>query len=92
MRARAHALKPVVIIGASGVSERVVAEVSRALDDHGLIKVRVNAEDRAHRRAFIDEICVACGADLVQTIGHIAVLFREPEDDALRASLSEILD
>ena len=92
MRARAHALKPVVIIGASGVSERVIAEVGHALDDHGLIKVRVNADDRTHRRALIDEICAACGADLVQTIGHIAVLFREPEDEALRASLSEILD
>lgn len=92
LRARAHGLKPVIIVGASGLSAGVMAALEQALDDHALIKVRVNAEDRGARRDMIAELCSASGAQLVQTIGHVAVLFREPEDEALRASLSEILD
>ncbi len=92
LRARAHALKPVVIVGASGVTSGLVGALEQALDDHGLIKIRVNAEDRTARRALIDELCAACGAHLIQSIGHVAVLFREPEDEALKNSFSEILD
>ncbi len=92
LRARAHGLKPVIIVGASGLSAGLMAALEQALDDHALIKVRVNAEDRSARREMIAELCSASGAQLVQTIGHVAVLFREPEDEALRASLSEILD
>ncbi|MDX1528640.1 MAG: ribosome assembly RNA-binding protein YhbY [Gammaproteobacteria bacterium] len=92
LRARAHGLKPVIIVGASGLSAGLMAALEQALDDHALIKVRVNAEDRSARREMIAELCGASGAQLVQTIGHVAVLFREPEDEALRASLSEILD
>jgi RNA-binding protein len=88
LRARAHALKPVVIVGSSGIGGSLIAALEQALDDHGLIKIRINAEDRVTRRALIDELCVACRADLIQTIGHVAVLFREPENEALRAALS----
>lgn len=80
LRARAHRLKPVVIVGASGLTEAVLAEAGQALEDHAIIKVRVNAEDRHRRREVIEALCSACGAELVQTIGHVAVLFREPED------------
>lgn len=92
LRARAHALKPVIIVGASGVTSGLIAALEQALDDHALIKIRVNADGRATRRAMIDELCIACRAHLVQAIGHVAVLFREPEDEARKASLSEILD
>lgn len=92
LRARAHGLKPVVIVGAAGVTNSLIAALEQALDDHALIKIRVNADDRSTRRALIDELCNACRADLVQTIGHVAVLFREPEDKSRKAALSEILD
>ena len=92
LRARAHGLKPVIIVGASGLSAGLMAALEQALDDHGLIKVRFNAEDRSARREMIAELCGASGAQLVQTIGHVAVLFREPEDKAQRAALSKILD
>ncbi len=92
LRARAHRLKPVVIVGASGITGGLLAALEQALDDHALIKVRVNADDRGSRRAIIDALCATSRAQLVQTIGHIAVLFREPQDEARREALSEILD
>lgn len=92
LRARAHALKPVVIVGTSGVTARVIGALEQALQDHALIKIRVNANDRHHRRALISELCAACHAELIHSIGHVAVLFREPEDESLREALSQILD
>lgn len=92
LRARAHALKPVIIVGSSGVTAALNAALNQALDDHALIKIRVNTGDRIQRRALIDELCFASKAQLIQTIGRVAVLFREPEDEILREALSEILD
>ena len=83
LRARAHHLKPVVIIGAAGMSDSLMAEIQRALAHHELIKVRVNAEDRVQRDAMIEAMCRRTGADLIQRVGHVAVLYLEkPEEKA----------
>jgi RNA-binding protein len=76
LKALAHARKPVVIIGDSGVTPAVLHEILLALDHHELIKVRVNAEDRESRQATIGAICATTEAVLVQRVGHIATLFR----------------
>lgn len=76
LRARAHKLDPVVFVGSSGLSTPLLAEIDRSLKSHELIKVRVNAE-RAERDAMFQEICRQTGAQPVQHIGKILVLFRE---------------
>ena len=81
LRARAHALKPVVVVGSAGVTEQLLEEVDRALEHHGLIKVRVAAPSREQRTKLTTHICDACSAICVQTIGHVAVLYREDESD-----------
>jgi len=77
LKARAHALDPVVLVGGSGLSTRVLAEIDRNLKSHELIKVRVNSADRATREAILEEICRQIGAQAVQHIGKVFVLFRE---------------
>jgi RNA-binding protein len=79
LRSRAHHLKPVVLVGQNGLTDNVVAEIGNALDAHELIKVRVAAGDRDARNAMIAEIVRATGAQLIQSIGHVAVLFRRNE-------------
>lgn len=76
LRAQAHSLKPVVIIGGNGLTDGVINEINQALDDHELIKVRVNADDRDDKAAIITEICKQTEATPVQTIGHIGIFFR----------------
>jgi RNA-binding protein len=83
LKARAHKLDPVVLIGGSGLSTRVLEEVDRSLKSHELIKVRVSGADRAMREAIFEEICRQTGAQPVQHIGKVLVLFREkPESPA----------
>ncbi len=77
LKARAHALDPVVLIGGTGLSPAVLAEIDRGLKSHELIKVRVPGADRAGREAILEEICRQTGAQAVQHIGKILVLFRE---------------
>ena len=77
LKARAHALDPVVFIGGAGLSPAVLAEIDRSLKNHELIKVRVPGADRPGREAILEEICRRTGAQSVQHIGKILVLFRE---------------
>jgi putative YhbY family RNA-binding protein len=77
LKARAHALDPVVSIGGAGLTPAVLAEIDRGLKSHELIKVRVPAADRHEREAILAEICSRTGAQPVQHIGKILVLFRE---------------
>jgi RNA-binding protein len=84
LKGRAHALEPVVQIGHEGLTERVIAEIERALNAHELIKVRANAPDRDARTAWLEEICTRTGASPVQQVGKVFVLWRARpiEDDA----------
>jgi putative YhbY family RNA-binding protein len=65
-----------VFVGGAGLSPQVIAEIDRSLKSHELIKVRVNA-DRDEREAMLEEVCRKTGAQPVQHIGKILVLFRE---------------
>jgi putative YhbY family RNA-binding protein len=85
LKARAHALDPVVLIGGAGLSPAVFEEIDRSLKSHELIKVRVNGADRPGREAILEEICTRTGAQSVQHIGKILVLFRENPEPSLVA-------
>jgi putative YhbY family RNA-binding protein len=76
LKARAHALEPVVHVGNAGVTETLVAEVDRALTAHELIKVKIGTDDRADRAAIGDEICARTGATAVHRVGKVIILWR----------------
>ena len=77
LRAEAHKLDPVVIIGDKGLTDEVVAEIDRALKAHELIKVRAAAGDRDARGVWMEAICEKLEAHPVQQIGKILVVYRE---------------
>lgn len=79
LRGLAHQRKPVVIIGDKGLTPAVMRETDLSLGHHELLKVRINAGDRDQRQAILAELCEATGAAVVQTIGHVAVLYRAAE-------------
>ncbi|MGE0450786.1 MAG: ribosome assembly RNA-binding protein YhbY [Vicinamibacterales bacterium] len=81
LKARAHALEPVVQIGQSGLTETVIGEAERALMAHELIKVKIGVADRTERARIAAALSAATGATHVQSVGTIAVLWR-PRPDA----------
>jgi RNA-binding protein len=82
LKARAHALEPVVLVGQAGLSETVAAELERALTAHELIKVRIGGADREARAGLAEAICARTGAARVQSVGKVLVLFRPRPDEA----------
>jgi RNA-binding protein len=83
LRGLAHDLKPVVLVGAKGVTASLVAELEMALEQHELVKVKVAADDRETRDAWISGLAEQSAAELVSRIGHTAVLYRRSKDKPL---------
>lgn len=52
LKARAHHLNPVVMVGQQGLTEAVIKETDAALTAHELIKIRIFGDDRAERIAI----------------------------------------
>lgn len=80
LKGLAHHLSPVVMLGANGLTEGVLAEIDLALEHHELIKVKIAGSDRDTKKLIIDAIVRETGATSVQAIGHILVLFRQNAD------------
>lgn len=83
LRGLAHDLKPVILVGAKGITDNLAAETGLALDHHELIKVRVAAGDRELRDEWIGILCERTSAALVARIGNIAVLYKRSQDKPL---------
>jgi len=77
LRAQAHKLNPVVLIGDKGLTDEVIAEIDRALKAHELIKVRAAGGEREQREAWMRAICERTAAEPVQQIGKVLVVWRE---------------
>ena len=77
LRARGHTLKPVVSIGNAGLSAAVLRELELSLEHHELMKVKIGGAEREQRRQMIATICEQLDAELVQAVGHIALIYRQ---------------
>ena len=82
LKARAHALDPILHLGNKGLTEAVIAEIGRALDAHELIKVRAGSMERDEREAAFREICARLAAQPVQHIGKVLVVYRKKAEDS----------
>lgn len=80
LKARAHGLKPVVLLGSAGLSPSVVKEIDRALLAHELIKVKVPGDDRDEREGIFASVAASLSAARVQAIGKLLVLYRPAPD------------
>ena len=83
LRAQAHPLHPVVMIGDAGLTDAVIREIDLSLKAHELIKIRVLGDDRAARVAMLDRICTDLNAAPVQHIGKLLLVYRPGEKPKL---------
>jgi len=87
LRSLAHPLKPVIMVGGKGLTDNLLAELERALEDHELIKISIAGAEREERRLLTEELCQVSGAQLVQIIGRISVLYRPSQKKLSRPIL-----
>ena len=84
LRGLAHHLKPVVIVGQSGITKSLTHAVEQALDDHELIKIRFNSF-KTHKQELVREIETKTRSEMVGLIGHVAIFYRQQADPEKRA-------
>ena len=71
-----HGLNPIVSIASKGLTDNVMSEINRALRDHELIKIKVSIPDRQTKAEIIEQLCKDANAELIQTIGHVALIYK----------------
>ncbi len=80
LRGLGHALNPVLLIGANGLTPAVLAEARRALHDHELIKVKFRGAEREARDAGLAELATSTESVLVRRVGHTALYYKRRID------------
>ncbi|MBK9117258.1 MAG: YhbY family RNA-binding protein [Betaproteobacteria bacterium] len=80
LRAQAHHLDPVVLVGQHGLTPAVLHEIDLALLKHELVKVRIATDDRAAREAALVQLAADLECAPVQHLGKVLVLWRPNPD------------
>ena len=86
LRAIGHKLRPVVTVAGNGLSESVVAEIDRALEQHELVKIKLAVGSREAKATVSEELCDRTGAEVVQRIGNIILVLRRSANPDPRLS------
>ena len=76
LRGEANNLDPYVHIGKEGLNEAVYEKIDEVLDDHELVKIRVLDNSLEDINEVAHEVCDQLGAELVQVIGNVVIIFR----------------
>lgn len=84
LKSLAHHLNPSVQVGKQGYSPAMRSEIDRSLSNHELIKVRILADEKTEFKALSEQIASDNQAALVDTIGRIALLYREADEPQIR--------
>jgi RNA-binding protein len=77
LKAQAHHLKPVILIGSKGLTTAVIEETHLALTAHELIKVKINGAEKPERIEMANDLCDELKAELIQLIGNTAIIYRK---------------
>lgn len=86
LRAAANPLEPIFQIGKDGISDNLIAQLDDALDARELLKIRVHLETSPKKpRQLADELQEALGADVIQVIGGVIVLYRKADEEKIKA-------
>lgn len=80
LRGLAHPLKPVLQVGQRGVTDALVAELDRTLEQHELVKVKLTTDDREDRKVSIQALVDRTSACRIQVVGKTVTLYRPAAD------------
>ncbi len=81
-----HDLKPTVTVAGKGLTESVIKEIKRCLEDHELVKVKIAITDRDVRKAVVQDMSKRTKSELVQEIGKVALIYRPSNKKDIKTS------
>lgn len=81
-----HDLKPTVTVAGKGLTESVIKEIKRCLEDHELVKVKIAITDRDARKAVVQDMSKRTKSELVQEIGKVALIYRPSNKKDIKTS------
>ena len=76
LKSEAHHLKPIVLMGANGLTEGVIVEIESAIAFHELVKVKLVSSDKETKDLIIDAILRETRSEFVQVVGNILTLYK----------------
>lgn len=76
-KAKAHHLKPIILIGSKGLTPAVIEETRITIEKHELIKIKIAGLEKEERQHIAHTICSELEAELVQLIGTIAIIYKK---------------
>lgn len=83
LRGLAHGLNPIVFIGKQGLSDMVISDIKRALNDHELIKIKfIDFKDK--KKEIITEVEEKTESCCAGNIGNVIILYLEQDDPEKR--------
>ena len=90
LRAKANPLEPIFQIGKEGISDNLVSQIDDALDVRELLKVRIHLETAPKKpKEFAQALAEALGAEVIQVIGGVIVLYRKIDKEKIAAKKQE---
>ena len=90
LRTIGHKLNPIVIVAGNGLSENVLIEIDRALEDHELIKIKYSVGDRDLKNELIKQTEKSTRSTLIQSIGNVGLFYRAAKQpDPKKSNLAQ---
>ncbi|SDB97545.1 RNA-binding protein [Pelagirhabdus alkalitolerans] len=80
LRSKAHHLKPIFQVGKDGVNENMIIQINEALEKRELIKISILQNCLEDKEDVAAQLIEGTGAEKVQIIGNMIVLYKESED------------
>lgn len=77
LRGLGNALDPVMQIGKDGASENVLTSINLLLEARELVKIKMLKNCDEDIKSLANEIAGKIGADVVQVIGNIFILYKK---------------
>lgn len=76
LKKESHALKSNYQMGKTGMSDNFIEQIDLALEKHEMVKFNILQNSMEDIKEAAQEIAQAVEAEIVQTIGHTATLYR----------------
>ena len=81
LRAKAHDLKPIILVGKSGVTNGCIQSIDEVIESRELIKIKF-LEHKDKKKDLSKTICDKTNSEIVGNIGHTIMIFRQnPEKE-----------